>query len=54
LPYDMTEAHIVPEFEHSSLTSTKKLRGAGCKVVFDEQEYRVCYRPLQILTLAVD
>ena len=41
LPEEMTEAHIVPGLQHSSLISTKKFCDAGCKVVFDEQECRV-------------
>ena len=43
LPKEMTEAHIVPGLDHSSLISTKKFCEAGCKVVFDEEECRVYY-----------
>jgi hypothetical protein len=44
LPTEMTEAHIVPGLDHSSLISTKKFCEAGCKVVFDEAECRVYYK----------
>ena len=43
LPKEMTEVHIVPGLQHSSLISTKKFCEAGCKVIFDEQECRVYY-----------
>ena len=33
LPRKMTEARVVPGFEHSSLISTKKLCEEGCKVL---------------------
>ena len=50
LPEEMTEAHIVPGLQHSSLISTKKFCDAGCKVTFDEQECRVYYKGELVLS----
>ena len=52
LLHEMTEAHIVPGLEHSSLISIQKCCKAGCKVVFGEQECRVYYK--NELVLSVD
>jgi hypothetical protein len=41
LPHKMTEAHTVPVLQHSPRKSTNIFCEAGCKVVFDEREYRV-------------
>ena len=50
LPSQMTEAHVVPGLEHSSLISTKKFCDHGCKVVFDELECRVYHQGKLVLT----
>ena len=50
LSNEMTEAHIVPGLQHSSLISTKKFCDAGCKVIFDEQECRVYYKGELVLS----
>ena len=50
LPKEMTEAHIVPYLQHSSLISTEKFCEAGCKVVFDERECRVYYKGELVLS----
>ena len=50
LPHEMTEAHIVSGLAHSSLISTKKFCEEGCKVVFDEEECRVCYKDELVLS----
>ena len=50
LPKEMTESHIVPGLQHSSLISTKKFCDAGCKVIFDEQECRVYYKGELVLS----
>lgn len=46
----MTEARIVPGLAHSSLISSRKSTGAGCKLVFDESECRVFYKGELVLS----
>ena len=44
MPDSMIVAHIVPGLSHSSLISTKVFCDAGCKVMFDEWEWKVYYK----------
>jgi hypothetical protein len=50
LPTSVTEAHIVPGLQHSSLISTRKFCDAGCKVIFETEECKVFYKNKLVLT----
>ena len=50
LPAHMTEAHIVPGLNHSSLISTRKFCDAGCRVIFDVDECKVYYEQKLVLS----
>jgi len=43
LPPEMTDAHIVPGLAHLPLISIKRFCDEGCKVIFDSEEYWVCF-----------
>jgi hypothetical protein len=50
LPTSVTEAHIVPGLQHSSLISTRKFCDAGCKVIFETEECKVFYKNELVLS----
>jgi hypothetical protein len=50
LPTNVTEAHIVPGLQHSSLISTRKFCDAGCKVIFETEECKVFYKNELVLS----
>ena len=49
LPSEITEAHIVPGLQHSSLISTRKFCDAGCTVRFDTDECKIFYKDKLVL-----
>ena len=51
LPAEMTE-HIVPGLTQFSLISTRQFCDAGCKVIFDKEECRICYKYKKRLVLS--
>jgi len=43
LPKSTCKGHIVPDLTHASVLGVQTLCNAGCKVVLDDDEYRVYY-----------